>query len=230
MFNNTRTMLGICGLLLLAVTICGIFFFTEASQRSLRFWIITGGIIFSEISFTLACVDIGGNHKDKGYFYRILNPFFATAYMIFSLLMLPISSLEISDKGLLFIEISALTLFVIATILNNMAVATASTNDQKYYRASQNKRNWLSMLSSYQLYVKDLNNDQIHKKFTNLLDDIRYASVIFDADTELIDKKITTEVDSLITALGSKDLSIINEKITDIEYSLQKRTAIGKSK
>lgn len=121
MFNNTRTMLGICGFLILSVTICGIFFFTEESQRSLRFWIVVGGIIFSEISFILSLVDIGGNHGDKGYFYRIINPFFAILYMICSLLILPISSLEISDKGLLFIEIVTLLIFVIATILNNMA-------------------------------------------------------------------------------------------------------------
>ena len=224
MFKYTRAAIFIIGILLIAVTLCGFLFFTDRSQQNIQFWVSLAGILLSESGLIFVTADLGGNHRDRGYLYRVLNPLAAICYIIFSWVMLIPMSAGISIKGLCFIEVIGLFIFLCSLFLINMGAATVVNNSIQNGR----KKAWFADLHPMNDSIKLLCYNNVDREFRTLLDAIRYAPE--SVESEKIDSEIETLITDLKNAVINRDGQNSLRIISEIKLKLQQRAEFIKLK
>ncbi len=227
MFSSPTVLLPVLTVLLCGISLAIAFFSVESAARGYEFWYVMLGILLAEVSLGFSFMDIGGNHGDRAYLYRLGNVMTGIVYMAFSLLMLIPYAMDASATLLLSLELlglfAALVLHVCFGWANHATAAQDRLDRGSFLVRKKSKLDLQALYSDHEEFFTD--NRELGKSCRELLDTAACASDSVSGSEE-VDAELQSNIMMLRGSVEAADAEATAKQIRRLLAIYNKRQAL----
>lgn len=209
----------------------GIVFAESETLKHMRFWIVVGPLIASEILLTISFCGLFGKSRNKAFPIRMGAVVIPWAYFGFTLFMTLLFFVDgISDNVILVLQLIAIFVVLIYVVLIEMAADTIQAHAVESAAADAARVSYRATVDGVleTLRGRFTGDKDMNKLFEQLFDAARYACDSVPG-AEKIESELEEKLMNLEQNAGTADAEAIKSDILQILSAFRKRESIVKA-